>query len=1060
MIMRHFLLWLLMGVCFPNLYGQNVNISYPMQLEGRWGYVNPSKEWQISPQFEYAGPFSKNDWAVVRMNHKYGVINSQGEIKIPCQFQHIKILPHVQMLAVKQKGKWGLMNIHKNLILACEYIDIQAVKEPVVDSNLVFIRSEAGWDLANTSGQILSSYRFSQIKALGAKLLKVRKKEAYGLMNTQGELLVDCSYDAVRPLDENFVSVSRDQKQGLVSIKAGGLIIKSKYSKIQPYTLEAQNKRYFLIHDGDKVGLANAQGQVIMEPKKGQKIKYDGANHVFGINVKDKWGMVSILTDRWIRPKFDQISSFINGVALVKLGDKKGLINRLGEVVLEPIYLNIKLSPSRASYTNLEGLNEFLSFDNQGKVIGRYQGSKVRQIRVKKNTETENWTQPRWDFARPPAQRYVWAYSDSLKKWGLKLPNQKKLRYPIDVKITHFESQEDIPFTELFHSDQDDKGRTLKSLYNDTIPQAVLYRVPWNLDNIMNQFRTRKTAIIRPEDTQGETAGYVTCNGRLTLSTYDYDSGANNPSNPNPPLGYKIIEVEDFKKGYSKFRVRDPSREDQELWGLMAEDGNIVLKPAYSDIEIVQTEEQIFFVVSRKLSPRYGYIDTEGRSLVPIQFEKARVFSDGMAAVYGSLASNGRIYRWGFIDTTGKLVVPYRYRKCGDFHDSRSLVRDDGNYRYINKQGEEVIQGRFSYAKDFHQGLAKAGKRAGIHGLIDTLGNWVIPPKYMKIYTFNEQGLARIRVNDLTYSVINNQGERPTNEKFLAIHSFTNGIARVQTQDRKYNFMDSTGHLIANKSYDQARYFHEEIAAVKWKGFWGYIDKKGNTVLPFEYASASSFYKGYAYVVKDKKRLFIDRQGQLYDSLPPNTPWFNVNRCRTIREFKNGLAAVQIGNYWGFFNQKGNLIIRNTFEEVSDFYEGISRVKKRGKYFYINTEGIVVERSKVSSSVKAYFEVDDPAFWYYQVTFEKDKVGLVDDYGNVICEPKYSFIGEFKEGKAVIGLNYYKTLIPQIKNSTAKFNQNDRYLEINYMGNQTFQLIKEGKVGYWHSQRGWIWEIL
>ena len=45
----------------------------------------------------------------------------------------------------------------------------------------------------------------------------------------------------------------------------------------------------------------------------------------------------------------------------------------------------------------------------------------------------------------------------------------------------------------------------------------------------------------------------------------------------------------------------------------------------------------------------------------------------------------------------------------------------------------------------------------------------------------------------------------------------------------------------------------------------GFINTKGEEVLPFEYDYAESFIDGTAYVIKDKKLLVIDKKGNVLE---------------------------------------------------------------------------------------------------------------------------------------------------------------------------------------------------
>lgn len=58
---------------------------------------------------------------------------------------------------------------------------------------------------------------------------------------------------------------------------------------------------------------------------------------------------------------------------------------------------------------------------------------------------------------------------------------------------------------------------------------------------------------------------------------------------------------------------------------------------------------------------KWGYVDTEGKVVVEPQYEKAKSFSNGMAAVCDE---NGR---WGFLDSRYKLAVGYEYLDASYF---------------------------------------------------------------------------------------------------------------------------------------------------------------------------------------------------------------------------------------------------------------------------------------------------------------------------------------------------------------------------------------------------------
>jgi hypothetical protein len=82
-------------------------------------------------------------------------------------------------------------------------------------------------------------------------------------------------------------------------------------------------------------------------------------------------------------------------------------------------------------------------------------------------------------------------------------------------------------------------------------------------------------------------------------------------------------------------------------------------------------------------------------------------------------------------------------------------------------------------------------------------------------------------------------------------------------------------------------------------GNWGYIDKKGNVVIPFKYDCA--------------------------------------------KDFSEDLAAIQLNEKWGFINEQGEIVIPCKFSYADSFSEGLALVFFNGNWGYINKKGEVTE---------------------------------------------------------------------------------------------------------------------
>ena len=125
---------------------------------------------------------------------------------------------------------------------------------------------------------------------------------------------------------------------------------------------------------------------------------------------------------------------------------------------------------------------------------------------------------------------------------------------------------------------------------------------------------------------------------------------------------------------------------------------------------------------------KWGFIDKQGRMVIPPQFEHAQYFSEGLAA-----AKQGG--KWGFIDKQGRMVIPPQFEEVKLFSEGLAAVKQAGKWGFIGKQGKMVIPAQFEYTFLFRNGLAWV-KQGGKFGFIDKQGEMVIPAQFEEAREF------------------------------------------------------------------------------------------------------------------------------------------------------------------------------------------------------------------------------------------------------------------------------------------------------------------------------------
>ena len=288
---------------------------------------------------------------------------------------------------------------------------------------------------------------------------------------------------------------------------------------------------------------------------------------------------------------------------------------------------------------------------------------------------------------------------------------------------------------------------------------------------------------------------------------------------------------------------------------------------------------------------------------------------------------------YGFIDNDGNEIL---YDDVCDMSEGMIAVKLNGKWGYINETGKLIIPFVYDEAGYFSDGLAAVA--IGIAwGLIDKAGNDVIPIQYDYISLYATNGLYFAARNDEDF-IIDKTGReliRKINygEDLDLFPKFHEGMASVQYNDQ-YGFLNDKGDEIIPFKYDDAVNFNEGLAPVKLNAKWGFIDKADNVVIPFKYDDASSFNEGLAPVKLNAKWGFIDKADNVV--IP-----FKYDNARSFNE---GLAPVKLNTKWGFIDKADNVVIPFKYDDAYEFNKkGLAVVRLNEKLWNIDRQGNLSE---------------------------------------------------------------------------------------------------------------------
>ncbi|MDX2303280.1 MAG: WG repeat-containing protein [Microscillaceae bacterium] len=286
-----------------------------------------------------------------------------------------------------------------------------------------------------------------------------------------------------------------------------------------------------------------------------------------------------------------------------------------------------------------------------------------------------------------------------------------------------------------------------------------------------------------------------------------------------------------------------------------------------------------------------------------------------------------------------------------------------------------------------------------------------------------------------------------------------------------WGFANKQLHLVIPCMYEQVEFFEGDLARIKKRGYWGLIDSKGKEFVPCAYDMVYGGLK--------KERIVVckggdkDGHGGRWGIVPRHEGKEIVLRYDLLRECGiPGFLGVYVQGKWGVLNTydatleilplyEVEEIEDHHFEDISSsvlnwteiskplpippraylklrFDRGFARVKKNGKWGYINYQGLEMiptvyefvgafaegllcavkmeggERKigfvDRENAIKIPFEYDFVEEMYKYLKFEEGliplrkngKWGYVNALHEVVIPFQYTMAGTFREGRALV----------------------------------------------------------
>lgn len=253
-----------------------------------------------------------------------------------------------------------------------------------------------------------------------------------------------------------------------------------------------------------------------------------------------------------------------------------------------------------------------------------------------------------------------------------------------------------------------------------------------------------------------------------------------------------------------------------------------------------------------KLQDLWGIATEKGDIMIPCKYEKISTYYNGSAIV---MSDDGQIYA---VDNNQSKVYITKepVTDFGNLNDNRiTFQSESGLYRGNAELGIATSDLTAIGMYSSNHAAAQMGEKWGI---VDTDAEWVIPCEYDAVIV-DELGRA---VGQMCVFLQQNgtvllyQSGSIAPSTYEDAKPFAENYAAVKNNG-KWGFIDNTGTLVIDYQFDNARSFGDHLAAVEINGKWGYISLSGEVVIEPIFQEAKSFSGGSAPVKTEDGWTFI-----------------------------------------------------------------------------------------------------------------------------------------------------------------------------------------------------------
>lgn len=494
---------------------------------------------------------------------------------------------------------------------------------------------------------------------------------------------------------------------------------------------------------------------------------------------------------------------------------------------------------------------------------------------------------------------------------------------------------------------------------------------------------------------------------------------------------YNIAEV----NKYNYFSLKE-----NEKFGVIDNQGNIIIEPQYDDVKIPNPEKNVFICyegqTTKVMNEKKEQIYTEYNNITPLVLKN--VSTD--LRYEKSVLKYEEDGKYGLISLEGKKITNPIYEEIDtlQYKEGEFVIKKDNKYGIMNMNGYVIINPEYDNIKaDAYYSPDTGYKNDGYivsnttdegyrYGYIDNEGNKILDTNYNDLYRINYEGETYlVCAENGKYGLFNKNKNIIPNEYQAITYIEGDNLCLVQ-KGKKHGIITLEGSMILQVRYNQIDINGDYIYTTDENSEIKVYDKKGNEVEVNQNTTISTIQENPEY------KIYIDTSNgtTLYSIYQGENKITNGNYNYIGYLSNNNYIASRQNEKLGVIDQNENIKLEMKYDTIRKI-DGTNLVEadiqstntielynsNLEKIAEMNNATLTVEDNyiKLSSTTEIkYFDLEgkekqNTEIFPENTIFAKSqngKWGFVDKNGQVVIDYQYDEVTEQNEyGFAGVKLN-------------------------------------------------------